>query len=229
MYLRCLPNIRATNDDVDILVKKLPLSLHDKKQLHVLDTGCGNGERTLEVISKRNLHCEKIYGIEIVPSLRKEAEARGLQMIADDMQQTIPLADDSIDIILSMQVIEHLYFTDRYLQEMHRLLKKDTGIFVLNTTNLAAWHYRVQLLLGFQPVCLHPSTLGAELTKGLCHPLYGHHSVFTHNYLKQVLKQHNFKILQSYTHSVFPFPHRYTAWITCLCNIGTFSCFMLSK
>jgi len=50
----------------------------------------------------------------------------------------VPLPDNSIDIILSTQVLEHVISPERYLSECHRLLK--VGGFIILSTH-GYWYY----------------------------------------------------------------------------------------
>ena len=100
----------------------------------VLDFGCGSGYGTARIA---NL-CKRIVGIDIstdaVEYARGKFRADNLQFtaIAPVEQQPLPFADQSFDVVLSFQVIEHVPDVGRYLAEIGRVLRPG-GIFVVAT------------------------------------------------------------------------------------------------
>ena len=56
-----------------------------------------------------------------------------------DEKGTIQLADNSVDILLSSQVLEHVYDTDKYLSECYRVLKPN-GTLILTTHGHWVFH-----------------------------------------------------------------------------------------
>lgn len=207
--------------------KKLILkSLQGVKARKFLDTGCGEGEFTQKVAEL--IRAEEIFGVEIDAIKCGEAEQKGIKIVNQDLKDALPFANNYFDVVLSRQCIEHLCFPDRYLEEVRRVLAPN-GLFVLTTTNLAALHYRLMLLFGIQPVCLHPSMYKVFPLKGE-NPVYGHKSVFTYIALKEVLERHHFKLLESRTHSLYFLP-RWLSEIICRCfkNIGIYTFFVLKN
>ncbi len=214
--------IKNSDFDRESIIKIL--QRHNLKKF--LDLGCGDGSFTTKVA--KTVKAEEIAGIEIDKDKCGKAKERGIKIFCQDLKEKFPFPDNYFDLVLSRQSIEHLYFTDRYLEEIKRVLKSE-GIFVLTTTNLAGLHYRFMLLFGVQPMCLHPSRYKVFPLKGE-NPLYGHKSVFTYGALKEILRRHNFKIIKSRTHSLYFLP-RWLSEIICCClrNVGIYSFFMLKK
>jgi len=216
--------IRYFNRSANVVDKKIVLGILRKmRATSILETGCGDGDFLLE--AKKITGATRVEGIEIDPQAIKQAHNKKLKVSTFDLNKDIPLSSNTFDCILSLQVIEHLYFTDKYLEECKRMLKKN-GRIIITTTNLAAWQYRLMLLFGMLPMCLHPSIYQTFPLRGK-NPLYGHHSIFTHKALEEVCYKHGFDVVQSYTHSIYFLPR----WIsTILCSLrpwGTFSCIVL--
>lgn len=69
------------------------------------------------------------------------------------MNKGIALENESIDVVFSNQVIEHLYETDKFISEIYRILKPG-GYAVISTENLSSWHNIFALILGWQPFSL---------------------------------------------------------------------------
>jgi SAM-dependent methyltransferase len=66
--------------------------------------------------------------------------------------QDLPIADGSVDLVLALEVIEHLLFDPMYmLAEANRILRPG-GIVLLSTPNLASWRAATAVLTGYSPI-----------------------------------------------------------------------------
>jgi len=115
----------------------------------VIDLGCGNGNFTLKV--KEKIGSISVYGVDIhEPSLR-EASKKGIKVVKHDLNIfPYPFDSNEFDVIVSNQVIEHLYYPVKFLKEIYRILKPG-GYVVISTENLASWDNIFALLLGYVP------------------------------------------------------------------------------
>jgi methionine biosynthesis protein MetW len=150
----------------------------------VVDLGCGNGEFTLR--AKEKIGCNEIIGVDADEERLNEAEKKGIIVVNHDLNDTLPFRDNSFDVIICNQVIEHLYYPVKFMREVYRILKPK-GYAVISTENLASWDNIFVLLLGYTPFSM-------EFDSGLYkigNPLSPHE--------KEVIKE--------------PFPHvRVFAW-----------------
>jgi SAM-dependent methyltransferase len=88
----------------------------------VLEVGCGGG-RTLEYL-KQTRRAGWTCGIELVDEVAGEAAARVDQVIAGDVEQLdIPIAPGSLDLILLLDVLEHLVDPWRVMTRLTGLLR----------------------------------------------------------------------------------------------------------
>ncbi|MCS5712301.1 methyltransferase domain-containing protein [Candidatus Berkiella aquae] len=90
----------------------------------VYDLGCGSGQLV-------HLLCEQgydAYGIDVKSDQR---------IIAADLNNTLPLSDESVDLITSLANIEHLEKPLFNLHEIYRVLRKN-GVLILTTPSTAA-------------------------------------------------------------------------------------------
>lgn len=173
-----------------------------------LDLGCGNAVFT-DLVSKRS--SLKITGAELSEVSIKHAKELGLNVQKADLQKKFPFKDESFDIIFSGQVIEHLLNPDFFLDECHRILKKN-GKLILTTPNLTAWFNRIIFLFGSQPFFTEVSTIdktiGLSFTKNLTpnREVVGHIRVFTPGSLKDLLQLHKFApiVHKGYSGGFFP-------------------------
>jgi SAM-dependent methyltransferase len=107
--------------------------------LTLLDLGCGTGD------SYAGLSGEKLgvrwVGLDVMDSQEVLSRARAnLPFCAYD-GVNIPLADQSVDIVYSRQVFEHVRRPQLVIEEAHRVLKPN-GVFVGSTSHLEPFHSR---------------------------------------------------------------------------------------
>ncbi|MBI4897482.1 MAG: class I SAM-dependent methyltransferase [Actinobacteria bacterium] len=117
----------------------------------LLDLGCDDGGRTLQYAQACG--AKTVHGVEVVAERAAMARARGVQVSEADLSENLPYADQSLDVVVSNQVIEHLFDTDLFVSEAFRVLKPG-GYVVTSTENLASWHNVAALMLGWQPFSL---------------------------------------------------------------------------
>jgi len=104
--------------------------IKDNKGDRVLDIGCQSGDLCHQLLQ---LGYEP-YGIEIVKELINTAKARHPHIKYEfaDCEKHIPFTDKFFDIVWAGDVIEHIRFTDVFVNEINRVLKPG-GIFALST------------------------------------------------------------------------------------------------
>ena len=117
---------------------------HDRHFETVLEIGCGYGRASINLSKEKNLSCSHYYGIDISePLLRrllyfKQAydfyPSATFNLICNSAE-TLPLADDSVDLIISNAVLMHIEKekVEALLLEASRVLKPG-GAFVLNNS-----------------------------------------------------------------------------------------------
>lgn len=103
----------------------------------------------------------------------------------DNFEEKLKIKKNSVDIVFALEIIEHLFDTDFFLSEIHRVLKP-SGILILSTPNLASLQNRLRLLLGRYPKYLEYSKKGA-----------GHIHLYTPNVLKSQLLNTKYLILNT--------------------------------
>ncbi len=115
----------------------------------LLDIGSSDGAWTKKIADR--VRTKDIYAVEIVPELAKKAEALGIKVSLGDISQKFPFSDNYFDCVHANQVIEHLYKTEHFVEEIKRVLKKG-GYAIIATENLASWHNIFSLLFGWMPM-----------------------------------------------------------------------------
>jgi len=79
-------------------------------------------------------------------------QAAGLPSFQLDLSNSVlPFPDQSFDLVIMSEVVEHLVNIDAALREIRRVMRHSGGL-ILTTPNLAGWLNRLQLLAGRQPI-----------------------------------------------------------------------------
>jgi SAM-dependent methyltransferase len=116
----------------------------------LLDVGCADGSFLFRYLDYKP---EIFHGIEASPSLRKQAEAKGLLVTPVDLNGVWPYPDNTFDVVHCAQVIEHLHNTRLFVQEMKRVLKPG-GTALVTSENLTSFLNLGAMALGYTPFTL---------------------------------------------------------------------------
>ncbi|MHA1833108.1 MAG: class I SAM-dependent methyltransferase [Candidatus Baldrarchaeia archaeon] len=157
---------------------------------------------------KEVTRAREVYGLEISSEAVKSCKRKGVTAICMDIESgDFPFEDNYFDAVYAGAIIEHLFSPDHLLNETYRLLKPG-GVAIVSTANLASWHSRLHLLLGYQPYpvsihsikaryrigsFLHPSFRGHGYLDCGGHEGRGHVQFFTLRALKELCELHGFK------------------------------------
>jgi SAM-dependent methyltransferase len=116
----------------------------------VLDVGCGDGSFLFRYLDYKP---SAFQGIEASPSLKAQAEARGITVTAVDLNGVWPYADNTFEVVHCSQVIEHLHNTRLFVQELRRVLKPG-GTALVTSENLTSFLNLGAMALGYTPFTL---------------------------------------------------------------------------
>jgi SAM-dependent methyltransferase len=158
----------------------------------ILDIGCGNGTLLFQF---RNRY-ETLIGLEYSKSRIAEAihNLSGLRFrpIIGSAENMEEIETDSIDRIVTADVVEHIPDVYAAMKEMHRVLRPG-GDLVINTPNIAYIKRRAQLLIGRFPSTSQPNEgLGSDvLFDG------GHLHYFTFRSLRLLIEMSGLQVVKS--------------------------------
>ena len=130
-------NMYDTNKRIDVIFNELlPLDLNNKE---LLDAGCGTGWTSLKA-SERGA---TVTSMDVGPDLLEQVKKKCKTKCVVGSVLNLPFKDNTFDIVVSTEVIEHV--TDPYLaiREMYRVLKPG-GVLALTTPN-RFWYWSVFL------------------------------------------------------------------------------------
>lgn len=112
----------------------------------VLEIGCGAGQ-TLELIKKLKI-CESTVGIELFESAARSASTRVDKVYHLDIEKdSIPADMGKFDLILILDVLEHLVDPWTILQRIQSNYLKPYGKMIISLPNARHFTYLVPLLI----------------------------------------------------------------------------------
>ncbi len=112
----------------------------------VLDLGCGTGEMLAHLRDVRG--CSG-YGIEIDDANVHACVQRGVNVVQLNLEEGLALFEDqSFDVVLQLETLQHLRNTERMLRETARVGR----IGIVSFPNFAHWPNRLSVALGRMPV-----------------------------------------------------------------------------
>jgi len=192
---------RATKEEILNMIS-------EERDSKFLDIGCALGNFTIECAEKINT--KNIFGIEVHKEKIEIAEKKGIKVYNFDLNEDFKL-NETFDIVISTQIIEHIFNPDKFLRNIKKILAPD-GYAIIATPNLSSFHNVLSLSMGYQPTSYWISEyqIGNPLN-----PLYqrkydlkhGHVRVFSHRALKDILTIHGFEIIKMKGSGFYPFPN----------------------
>ncbi len=144
-----------------------------------LDLGCADGS-FIKYVSDV-LHGTP-FGLDLPSSSIKKAKSIDVNAIVHNLDKPLPYKGNTFDLIFALEVIEHLFDTDLFLSEIHRVLKPKRFL-IISTPNLASLPNRLKLFFGLYPKYLEYSKVGA-----------GHIHLYTLPILRKQLQENGFKV-----------------------------------
>jgi len=131
----------------------LKLFIKNKIFSNVLDIGAGSGD-DLKIIRDANLSA-KLFALEgYAPNVKKLKKLGFSPELINLEKDMFPYRNNSFDLIIANQILEHCKELFWIFHEISRTLKVG-GYFFLGVPNLASLHNRLLLLFGLQPTCIH--------------------------------------------------------------------------
>jgi len=112
-----------------------------------LDLGCDDGKLTIEMAIK--IGAQDISGVEIVEQRILLAQEKGIKVKKFDLNHDFDFESETFTAIHSNQVIEHLWDSDKFISEIHRVLKKG-GYAIISTENASSWCNIFASIMGWQ-------------------------------------------------------------------------------
>jgi methionine biosynthesis protein MetW len=130
----------TTPHQLDVIAALVP------QGARVLDLGCGTGQMLAHL--QRTRGCSG-YGVEIDDANVHACVRRGIEVIQLNLEEGLALFEDqSFDVVLQLETLQHLRNTERMLQETARVGR----IGIVSFPNFAHWPNRLRVATGRMPV-----------------------------------------------------------------------------
>ena len=160
---------------------------------NMLDIGCGDGKRTIRIANYYKINMSNVFGLDfnnhLIVSCQSMFNARKIDLESDN----IPYQDDTFDLVICNQVLEHLKNYKKTIFEAIRVTKNQ-GYIVFGIPNLAHLINRIYLLFGVQPLCIHLDS--------------SHVRSFTHrSFVKLLNSLEALRLIDSKASLMYPLPH----------------------
>jgi methionine biosynthesis protein MetW len=111
----------------------------------VLDLGCRDGALT-QAYAEGN----DVVGVDADREALAEAAELGIETHWADLDQPLEFTDESFDVVVAGELLEHLRDPERLVEEAHRVLRAG-GTFVASVPNAYRLKGRLSFLLGRPP------------------------------------------------------------------------------
>ena len=127
---------------IHILIKKY---MGNPKNIYILDVGCGTGALMKELEVYGN-----VYGIDFSDQAVDFCKSRGIVNVQKSVVEKIPYQDKYFDLVLALDVLEHIPDDKSGIKEIYRVLKPGgtviifvpTFMFLWGVTDVISQHYR---------------------------------------------------------------------------------------
>lgn len=109
----------------------------------VLDIGCRDGTLT-------STYCEgnTVLGVDIDgEALKRAREKTGIETVQMNLTDAWPFPEKGFDFVVAGEVIEHVYFPEKVIQKISRVLKPD-GVLLGTVPNAFSLRNRIRLFFG---------------------------------------------------------------------------------
>jgi SAM-dependent methyltransferase len=161
-----------------------------KDKLRILNIGTGHGVLEYFIKKKFGYDVETVdIKEEVSGYYGKRMKRLGIPQKACDLnREGLPYADDSFDVVIFSEVLEHLLVSPlKPLLEIHRILKKG-GYLIVVTPNVASFSHIVFLICGRHFMPEYPMEMLTTM------PDLKHTREYTIREMKSLLAQANFMI-----------------------------------
>jgi SAM-dependent methyltransferase len=125
----------------------------------VLDLGCRSGAFTQHFLEGNH-----VVGLDVDRAALAKAAELGIETVVGDVEEPLPFPDESFDVVVAGELLEHLRFPEGLIGESRRVLRPG-GVLVGSVPNAFRLQSRLRFLRGRapedDPTHLHMFSAGA--------------------------------------------------------------------
>lgn len=108
------------------IIKTLISKISPLKNSHILEIGCGTGGN-IEILS----HFGEVVGLDNSPEAIKFCQERGFRNCLLGEAENINFPEKSFDLIMALDLLEHIEDEQKMLKETRRVLKDDGRLLIM--------------------------------------------------------------------------------------------------
>jgi ubiquinone/menaquinone biosynthesis C-methylase UbiE len=139
----------CTSFNMPEVVAALTAAVDGERPGTLLDVGCGYGGIAASLGDA--LGVPELHGVDIDGDVIEEARSKHVRAVrADVASAPLPYESESFDLLTCFGMLDYLPWYDVAVREFSRVLRVG-GLVAVALPNLASWHNRLALLLGYQP------------------------------------------------------------------------------
>jgi SAM-dependent methyltransferase len=138
----------CTSHSLPVVARVLREVLAGSRPDAMLDVGCGYGGVAAGLGVE--LGATEVHGVDLDPNVIEEAEGKGVRARCIDVAAGLPYDDATFDLVSCFGVLDYMPRFDGVVCEFSRVLRPQ-GVVAISLPNLASWHNRLALALGYQP------------------------------------------------------------------------------
>ncbi len=159
----------------------------------ILEIGCGDGG-VVQFLKNEN----EVYAVDISKNAMKFLKAKGIKpFLADVSKENLPFEDSIFDIVIALEVLEHLKSPQYAIEEIQRVLKQN-GRFICSIPNPRTGHKLLYpCLFKFRNFKKYLSnnrfSILSETTYGICPPFWNQFRSFINKKWKKEKQKLNQK------------------------------------
>jgi methionine biosynthesis protein MetW len=129
---------------IEALENILAWDIH--KNSHILDIGCGEGH-LYDLVKKWKM---VYWGVDISKFRVAKAKKKGLLVSVMDCSDGINFPDRRFGAVFCLDIVEHIYDTEKFIRECHRILVPG-GYLIVAFPNIVSLGSRIRAILGIRP------------------------------------------------------------------------------
>lgn len=135
-------NMYDTNKRINVIFNEL--LVEDITERKLLDAGCGTGWFSKAAVERGAIVTSMDIGENLLEQVSRKCNS---QRVVGSILN-IPFPDETFDIVMSSEVIEHVPDPDKAIVELFRVLKKG-GTLILTTPN-KSWYFAIWIANTFK-------------------------------------------------------------------------------
>ena len=164
------------------------LSLITKKNIRVLDIGCGGGNARILYQANHTLD-----GITISEKEKEENSAFFRSIVIHNIEQGLPseFIENTYDYVLCSHVLEHICYPEKILNDIKNVLSDD-GLLIVALPNIMHYKSRLSLIAGnfdYQETGIWD---------------YTHFKWYTFKSARQLLERHSYRVIHEIADGELP-------------------------